>query len=134
LQVSISAAPDVPAVEGDASKITQIFTNIVDNAFNYTYAGGTIEITIGMQANASDRVLVSVKDSGIGIPEDFQERVWDRFARNDEHALVMDVAGTGLGLAIVRTLVNMHQGDVWFESQAGEGTTFYVSLPVQQGL
>ena len=77
-----------------------------------------------------DRVLIAVKDNGIGIPEEFRERIWNRFERYEEHALVMDVAGTGLGLSIVKTLVEMHDGDVWFESEE-TGTTFYVSLPIE---
>ncbi len=130
LEVSLNVQPQLPAILADANKITQIFTNIIDNAFNYTYAGGSIEI----EARAEDEghVLVSVKDTGIGIPHDFRERVWERFERNDDHALVMDVAGTGLGLPIVRTLVEMHRGKVWFESEEGKGTTFYVLLPIEQ--
>ena len=103
---------------------------MVDNAFNYTNAGGNIEIKAHRRDDAPDHVLITVKDDGIGIPEEFQSRIWDRFARYEAHALVMDVAGTGLGLSIVKSLVEMHRGEVWFESREDEGTTFYVSLPV----
>jgi signal transduction histidine kinase len=127
ITVTVDVAPDLPTIKGDSNKITQIFTNIVDNAFNYTYANGTIEI----EARQDDHVVVvSVKDSGIGIPDEFKDRVWDRFGRFEEHALVMDVPGTGLGLPIVKTLVEMHRGEVWFESVQGEGTTFFIKLPV----
>ncbi|MBZ0294980.1 MAG: ATP-binding protein, partial [Anaerolineae bacterium] len=110
--------------------LVQIFTNIIDNAFNYTYAGGRVDI----QAQLADagHVLITVKDTGIGIPAEYQERVWERFERYEEHALVMDVAGTGLGLPIVKTLVEMHRGKVWFESEEGKGTTFFVLLPLDQ--
>jgi two-component system sensor histidine kinase VicK len=79
-----------------------------------------------------EHVLISVKDTGIGIPEEFRSRIWQRFERFDDHALVMDVAGTGLGLSIVKELIEMHNGEVWFESESGKGTTFFVSLPVEQ--
>ena len=128
LEVTVNIPADLPTIHADAAKITQIFTNLVDNAFNYTYAGGKVMIDA---ARAGDEdILVRVRDTGIGIPEAFRDRVWERFERNDEHALVLDVAGTGLGLPIVKTLVEMHGGRVWFESEMGVGTTFFVRLPV----
>jgi PAS domain S-box-containing protein len=129
LKVSIDIPESFPVISADSGKITQIFNNLVDNAFNYTYAGGSIEIQGRVQ---DDQVLVTVKDTGIGIPPEFHERIWERFVRNDEHALVMDVAGTGLGLPIVKKLVQMHRGEVWFESELNQGTTFFVSLPINQ--
>jgi PAS domain S-box-containing protein len=131
LKVSIDIPESFPTISGDSGKITQIFNNLVDNAFNYTYAGGSIDIQARVQEDG-DHILVTVKDSGIGIPPEFHERIWERFVRNDEHALVMDVAGTGLGLPIVKKLVQIHQGEVWFESELNKGTTFFVSLPINQ--
>jgi PAS domain S-box-containing protein len=130
LHVTLNVAPDLPEIEADPNKITQVFTNIVDNAFNYTYADGRIDINA--RREDSEHILVSVKDTGIGIPDEFKDRIWERFGRYEEHALVMDVAGTGLGLPIVKTLVEMHHGRVWFESEQGKGTTFFVSLPIEQ--
>ncbi len=131
LHVVVNVPTDLPPVEADAQKLTQILHNIVDNAFNYTYAGGTVAVTAALQSD--DRhVLISVKDTGIGIPQEFRSRIWQRFERYDEHALVMEVAGTGLGLSIVKELVEMHHGEVWFESEQGKGTTFFISLPIEQ--
>jgi PAS domain S-box-containing protein len=130
IRVTLDIPADLPTIEADRDRISQVFTNLVDNAFNYTYAGGSIEISARTQD--AEHVLISVRDSGIGIPEDFQERIWDRFVRNEEHALVMDVAGTGLGLPIAKALVEMHQGDIWFESEPNKGTTFFVLLPIRQ--
>ena len=84
-------------------------------------------------ANAGhETILVSVKDTGIGIPEEFRSRIWGRFERYDDHALVMDIPGTGLGLSIVKELVQMHNGNICFDTELGKGTTFYVELPIEQ--
>jgi PAS domain S-box-containing protein len=131
MKVEVNIQRDLPLIEADAGKIAQILTNVVDNAFNYTYAGGTISIDV-RQREDGEHVLISVKDSGIGIPEVFQSRIWGRFERYEEHALVMDAAGTGLGLPIAKNLVEMHGGDIWFESEENVGTTFYISLPIHQ--
>ncbi len=131
LQVYVDIAPDLPQIEADRKRIEQIVTNIVDNAFNYTYDGGRIDVRVAPGGDQQS-VLISVADTGIGIPEEFQPRVWDRFARYDNHALVMDVPGTGLGLSIVRELVLMHNGNIWFESETGKGTTFFIRLPIYQ--
>lgn len=130
LDVHVNIDPGLPFVRGDRDKVRQIVTNIIDNAFNYTYAGGSIDIAAYPR---SDRphILLTIKDSGIGIPLEFQSRVWGRFERYDQNALTMDVAGTGLGLPIAKTLVEMHGGEIWLESEEGTGTTFFISLPMQ---
>ncbi|MEP7290203.1 MAG: GAF domain-containing protein [Chloroflexota bacterium] len=130
LTVTTEIDPALPAITADHLKLMEVITNLVDNAFNYTEPGGHIDVTAQLQAQHPDRILIAVSDNGIGIPESFRERIWNRFERYEEHALVMDVAGTGLGLSIVKTLVEMHQGEVWFESEENQGTTFYVSLPI----
>jgi signal transduction histidine kinase len=131
LVVNLDVDPDLPTIKADQFKIIQIISNLVDNAFNYTYPGGNIDIAAHLRSDDSEHVLITVKDNGIGIPEAFQDRIWNRFERYEEHALVMEVAGTGLGLSIVRTLVEMHDGEVWFKSEENNGTTFYVSLPIE---
>lgn len=129
LAVMVDTEPDLPRLAADRLKLIQILTNVLDNAFSYTYSGGKIDVTARHERERS-RVLISVADTGIGIPEAFRERVWERFERYDEHALVMEVAGTGLGLSIVKHFVEMHRGEVWFESRENQGTTFYIALPV----
>ncbi len=130
LDVIINIDANLPTVRADHLKLVQILSNLVDNAFNYTYPGGKIEVAAQIRPDHPEDMLISVKDTGIGIPESFRSRVWNRFERYEEHALVMDVAGTGLGLSITKTLVEMHDGTVWFESEENKGTTFYVSLPI----
>jgi len=129
LELAVQVDPALPPIQADHNRITQVLTNLVDNAFNYTNAGGKIGIEALHQAERG-RVLIKVSDTGIGIPKEFQARVWNRFERNEESALVMDVAGTGLGLPIVKDLVEMHRGEVWLESEVGKGSTFFVALPI----
>ncbi len=128
LAITTDIDPDLPTIKADHLKLVQIVSNLVDNAFSYTYPGGQIEIAA--HARNDHDILIAVKDNGIGIPEEFKSRIWNRFERYEEHALVMEVAGTGLGLSIVKTLVEMHDGEVWFESEENKGTTFFVSLPI----
>ncbi|GAB4413485.1 MAG: hypothetical protein Kow00106_08350 [Anaerolineae bacterium] len=118
-------------VWGDYDKVAQILTNLADNAFNYTPEGGTITLSAERDPAGGD-VIFAVSDTGIGIPPEIAPRVFERFFRGDEiHEMVMDTPGTGLGLAIVRELVQFHRGEVWFDSEVGKGTTFYVRLPVR---
>lgn len=129
--VSVEVAHDVPRVRADRDKLLQIVGNLVDNAFKYTRPNGRIDVKARLEDDKK-HVLISVTDTGVGIPEHFREAAWRRFERYDEHALELDVAGTGLGLALVKELVQLHNGETWFESQLGKGTTFYVRLPVEQ--
>ncbi len=114
---------------GDYDKIMRIFSNVADNAFNYTRPGGTITLSAFPNEDGG-RVIVAIKDTGVGIPPEAADRVFERFFRGDEvQEVVMDTPGTGLGLAIVRQLVQMHNGNIWFDSEVGKGTTFFIELP-----
>lgn len=117
---------DLPLVNIDHARITQVLTNLLDNAFNYTPANG--EIHVIARANG-DSVHVSVKDTGIGIAKENQNKIFDRFyrAENDD---VQQIPGTGLGLSIVHSLVEMHNGDLTLQSEPGKGSTFSFNLPI----
>jgi signal transduction histidine kinase len=117
-------------LRADYDKIIQIMQNLADNAFNYTLGEGLI--TLGAYHEAEHKaVVLYVKDTGVGIPESVGERVFDRFFRGDEYQEVkLDTPGTGLGLSIVKSLVEIHGGSIWYESEVGKGTTFFVRLPV----
>ena len=133
LRLTTSVAPGLPDLIADRTGLRQILDNIADNAFSYTPPGGQIGLEAALEAQhngGGPRLLFTIRDSGIGIPAEFQDRVWNRFERFEQAALVMDVPGTGLGLSIVKTLVEQHRGEVWFELAVGKGTTFYVALPV----
>jgi PAS domain S-box-containing protein len=126
MAVGSDIAPNMPLINADFDKLVQVLNNLLDNAFNYTYPGGSV--TIGAR-HEGDAVVLSVKDTGVGIPPENRERVFERFFRDESNELVMATSGTGLGLAIVRDYVKMHRGDIWFESEVDKGTTFYVRLP-----
>lgn len=131
IQSRVHIDKDVPVLRADREKLVNMINNLVDNAYKYTPSNGRVEVVADLTADESS-VLISVSDTGVGIPDHFKEKVWQRFERYQEHALEMDVAGTGLGLSIVRELVEMHNGEAWFESELGQGSTFFVRLPLQQ--
>jgi PAS domain S-box-containing protein len=132
MRVVVEIEAGLPPISADPHHLNQIIDNIIDNAYNYSYPDGLITITAKVELPARQRVIIAVQDTGIGIPENFKERIWGRFERYDENALVMDVPGTGLGLSIVKELVRLHNGEVWFESEFGQGSTFYIALPINQ--
>ncbi len=116
----------LPFVRADPARITQILTNLIANAINYTPTGGQVMV----DANVVDGMVhIHITDNGIGISEQDQEKLFTRFFRS-ENELVQASSGTGLGLSIARSLVELHGGQVWFESELGKGTTFSFSLPV----
>ena len=109
----------------DERRMRQVLGNLVDNALRHTPAGGTIVL---MADDDGDEVTVSVVDTGEGIPADQLGRIFDRFARADEHR-GRAAGGTGLGLAIVAALVDAQGGTVQIDSEVGVGTTCMVRLP-----
>lgn len=131
IRTSVTIHDNVPSIRADREKLIKIFSNLIENAFNYTRANGKIDIIVALQPGGRD-VLITIEDTGVGIPDEFRDAVWRRFERYDDHALELDVAGTGLGLSLVKELVVLHNGNVWFESEVNKGTIFYVELPVEQ--
>jgi PAS domain S-box-containing protein len=108
----------------DPKRIAQVFDNLISNAIKFTPAGGSV--TVSVESNES-AIVASVSDTGRGIPESEQARMFERFFRS---SATSDVPGTGLGLTIVRAIVEGHGGSIAFESTEGEGTTFTFSLPL----
>ncbi|CAN5711836.1 hypothetical protein BH24ACT21_BH24ACT21_06980 [soil metagenome] len=112
-------------VYGDETQLTSMFTNLVDNAVKYTQPGGRVEVT---GDSTDEEVVVSIADTGIGIPEKKLTRIFERFYRVDKDRSKA-TGGTGLGLSIVRHVAENHGGRVTVESAVGEGSTFTVYLP-----
>ena len=117
---------NLPMGHGDEQRITQVLMNLVGNAIKFTEEGGIV-VKAGA-ANGSFQI--SVKDSGIGISEADQRRIFEEFHQADDSD-TRTQGGTGLGLAIAKRMVQMHGGDIWVESRPGRGTTISFSLPVR---
>ena len=128
LSLRINIPGDLPMVLADSDMISQVLINLLDNAIKYTPSGGKIELLARVK---HPFVEVEVKDTGIGIPEESQKRIFERFYRVDK-ARSRELGGTGLGLAIVKHIIDLHMGKVWVESKVGEGSTFGFSLPIVQ--
>ena len=123
-------APDDPslnAIVTDRTKLVQIFTNLLSNAFKFTSSG---KIEAGCKFDRNQNLIFYVSDTGIGIPVDKQEIIFDRFARIDQPNSAL-IGGTGLGLSIARGLVELLGGEIWLESEVGKGTSFFFSIPIK---
>jgi two-component system phosphate regulon sensor histidine kinase PhoR len=119
---------DLPLLFGDVRSFQEILQNLLDNALRYTMPGGHIRVRAVVEG--SDIVL-SVADSGIGIPKIEQDRIFERFYRADA-ARSRESGGTGLGLSIVKHLVEASGGRIKVESEVGHGSTFFVYLPLHR--
>jgi PAS domain S-box-containing protein len=118
-------SPDLPTVPGDEVRLRQVLDNLLSNAIKYSPEGGQIRVS----GRADDRQLyIAVTDEGIGIPENEQENIFDRFYRV-QSGVSQRTKGAGLGLYFVRAVVEAHGGLVWVESQPGQGSTFVFTLP-----
>jgi len=126
----ISISNDFPAdlaVKADADRIQQVLFNLVDNAIKYSHPGSSVFLEASTK---NGEVLVSVRDTGPGIPADGLDRVFERFYRVDK-GRSREQGGTGLGLSIVKHIVQSHGGEVGVESELGKGSTFYFSIPAR---
>jgi signal transduction histidine kinase len=115
-------------VKADRARIDAVVLNLIDNAIKYSPKGGLVQVAVTLARN---RAFVSVRDDGIGIAPDQAPRLFSRFARLD-HPSTRTVGGTGLGLYLGREIARRHGGDLEFDSEAGPGTRFTLSLPRQQ--
>ncbi|MHB1392395.1 MAG: HAMP domain-containing sensor histidine kinase [Clostridia bacterium] len=109
----------------DYEKITWVFNNLISNALKYTDPGDKILINAHIK---NEKMHVSVTDTGIGIPEEFQEKIFDKYVQVKEQDL--EARGTGLGLAVVKEIINTHGGEIWCESKLDTGSTFTFTLPL----
>jgi signal transduction histidine kinase len=126
VSVHISIAEKLPPISGDAARLVQVLRNLLENALAHSPRDGTIVL----EASATEReLLVSVRDSGPGIPAEHLPHIFERFYRTDP-SRSRESGGAGLGLAIVRQIVNAHGGRVWAENASTGGAIFFVSLPI----
>ncbi len=126
LKLSLQLPAQVPDVAGDARRLQEVLQNLLDNAIQYTLPDG--KIVLSAEAK-SEEVVLTVADTGIGIPQSDQPRIFERFYRVDA-ARSREASGTGLGLAIAKHLIEAHGGRLWVESEIGVGSQFHFSLPI----
>jgi signal transduction histidine kinase len=115
----------VGKVNGDVRLLGQVVNNLIGNAIKYNREGGSIRV---MLSNDAGMVRVDVRDTGVGIPPEDLQHVFERFFRSKNNAK-LKVEGSGLGLAIVQTIIDRHGGHIWAESVPDEGSTFSFTLP-----
>jgi signal transduction histidine kinase len=128
----------LPLMWADRTRVAQVLTNLVSNAHKYTPEEGVVQVGVEETANQWDldgapRVIhLWVKDSGIGMTIEDQQKIFQKFFRSDDPK-AREAPGTGLGLNITKSLVEMQGGKIWFESEYRQGTTFHFTVPVAEG-
>lgn len=133
--LEVDIEPDLPFIQGDRDRLVQVLTNLVSNAYKYTPEKGRIEVSAQRWSNGSGEgqpdqfVCCSVSDTGIGIAPQDQKQLFTKYFRA-ENPTVRSVPGTGLGLVIAKSLVELQGGEIWLESEVGEGSTFSFTVPV----
>jgi signal transduction histidine kinase len=125
-QLSLDVSSELPKAWCDRNRLSQIMTNLISNANKYTPVSGRIEV----QAHTvDDMIQISVKDDGLGMSGEDQEKLFSTFFRSTDEK-VRESPGTGLGLSITKNLIELQGGRIWFESEFRKGTVFYFTLPV----
>src|SRR5262249_33072222 len=120
--------PNLPTLHQDAGKVRQILTNLLTNAIKFTPEGGRVNLRA---ATDGDFIVFTVADTGVGIPPDDQERVFEKFRQAGRSTLTREHEGTGLGLSIVREICGLLGGEVTLKSDLGRGSIFTVRLPAR---
>jgi len=127
LQLSFSLPPKFPVIQADRDKLVMAIHNLLSNAVKYTPSGGRVDVSVVV---SDDRFVMEVSDTGIGISQEDQARIFEKFFRARDEQMA-GIPGTGLGLSLAREVVRLHGGDISVESEKGKGTTFTLMLPVQ---
>ncbi|MCG2588658.1 sensor histidine kinase [Rhodohalobacter sulfatireducens] len=127
-EISLEFTEPVQEMEitADAQKLEQVLNNLITNAIKYSHSG--THITVRIQREDEDSIILSVEDAGQGIPEKEQKNLFKPFSKTSVKATGGEMS-TGLGLAITRRIVEAHGGEIWVESEVGKGSTFFVRLP-----
>jgi signal transduction histidine kinase len=128
IEISVHDNSKELEIFADKTKIKQIMYNLLNNAIKFTPDNGSISIITKKNDNT---IEVSVSDTGIGIPENMHEEIFDPFVQVDA-SNKRKYGGTGLGLALTKRFVEMHKGKIWVESEEGKGSTFTFTIPYQK--
>ena len=121
--INLTTTVDALPMVGSKAMLEEVFTNLIDNAIKYNRCGGSVNITLSESVR---KWVITIKDTGIGIAEAEQERIFERFYRVDKSR---HREGTGLGLSIVKHAIMIHRGNISVNSSLGDGTEFVVRLP-----
>ena len=127
-QIELDAALDEVNITADEDLLSQVWNNLIHNSIKFTPEGGKVSVSL---ERADGQVTFKIKDSGIGIAEEDQARIFERFYKADK-SRTRSKEGSGLGLSIAQKIIEMHQGTIGVESQPGAGATFIVSLPIDR--
>jgi signal transduction histidine kinase len=137
LHITSQIPEGLPALFGDRDKIRQVVLNLLSNSVKFTPEGGAIMLSATLGAlktrtsfgGPPDAVLLTIRDTGIGVPAEHAERIFDPFFQVDNSS-TREYGGTGLGLSIVKRFVEAHGGVVWLDSEVGKGSAFTITLPI----
>jgi signal transduction histidine kinase len=145
LALTVEVPEDLPPVRADEGRLIQVLTNLISNAYRYTLPGGKISVKATVWPNGPppgkarsvlpgeqhphQYLCLSVSDTGIGISSKDQKRIFDKFFRGDD-PVVRETTGTGLGLSIAKSIVELHEGQMWFQSEPGQGSIFSFTVPL----
>jgi signal transduction histidine kinase len=139
IEVHVDLPVNLPPVMGDQERLVQVMTNLLSNACKYSPPETEVFLTVKIDVQVSDNgerpqpvVVCSIKDSGYGISEADQAKLFTKFFRAGDPN-IRQSSGTGLGLSITKGIIELHGGKIWFESQLGEGTTFHFTIPQVNG-
>ena len=127
LNIELDLQPKAASVYGDTIQLRQLFENLLENSIKYTPEDGKIHVS---SINQDDQVIIQISDNGIGIPKNEQPHIFEKFYRASN--IDEGIIGTGLGLAIVKSIIDNHKGRIWVDSDADEGATFTIVLPLRQ--
>jgi two-component system sensor histidine kinase BaeS len=122
-------AANVPQVQADSDRLTQVLLNLLDNARRHTSSGGKIGIWATQSKDKQNMICITIADTGVGIDPKDLPHIFERFYRDDRSRAAI-TGGSGLGLAIVKAIVTAHGGQVWAESKLGQGTHIMFTLPL----
>ncbi|OHA11857.1 MAG: hypothetical protein A3H69_00575 [Candidatus Sungbacteria bacterium RIFCSPLOWO2_02_FULL_47_9] len=138
IKITENYAPEIPAIAADPRLLTMAVQNIISNAISYTPAGGHIFVSVAFEGTkdhggtktSKKDIVITVSDSGYGIPKAEQPKIFTKMYRADNVKKLKDTEGTGLGLYIARSVIQHAGGNIRFESEEGKGTTFYITVPL----
>jgi len=119
----------LPQIMLDVEKMKIAIKNILDNAIKYTLSKG--KVLVSLKRESEKNIIIQIQDTGVGIPFEEQDKIFTKFFRGSNIKKI-DTEGTGLGLYIAKNIIEAHKGSIWFESEEGRGTTFYITLPIKE--